>query len=292
MSVSIEILWQGRAELGEGPVWDPSAGRLYWTDIIGRKLYRMDGLGGPVTSWDMPQPVGSFAVTDTGDLLAAIGTGFARVDAGTGAVTPVDLGETAGPGMLMNDGKPDRAGGFVCGAKDLAEATALAPAFRVAGGRAAIWGPPFIVFNGPAFSPAGDRIYLADSPTQRIRTAPYDAAAGGVVGDLAPFAALKEDAGYPDGMTVDAEGCLWNAHWDGGRLTRYRPDGTVDQVLRVPMRRPTSAAFAGAGLETLVVTSAAKDQPAGDAHAGALIAIAGLGVGGIAETPVRMKGEA
>jgi sugar lactone lactonase YvrE len=292
MAVSIEILWQGRAELGEGPVWDAATDRLFWTDIIGRRLYRMDGLGGPVTSWDMPEPVGSFAVTDAGDLLAAIGTGFARIDAATGTVTRVDLGAAAAPGMLMNDGKPDRAGGFVCGAKDLAEATALAPAFRVADGKATIWGPPFIVFNGPAFSPTGDRIYLADSPTQRIRTAPYDASGGGVVGTLQVFAALGPDAGYPDGMTVDADGCLWNAHWDGGRLTRYRPDGTVDRVLRVPMRRPTSAAFAGSDLDTLVVTSAAKDQPAGDAHAGALIAITGLGVGGIAETPVRMKGEA
>lgn len=287
MSPRIETLWAGRAELGEGPVWDAATGRLYWTDIIGRRLYRMDGLGGPVAGWDMPAPVGSVAVTDRGDLLAAMGTGFARIDPRTGAVEGLDLGARAPDTCLMNDGKPDRFGAFVCGAKELGESAPIAPAFRVSDGRATPLAARFTVFNGPAFSPEGRVVYFADSPTREIRRASYDPATG-AFGEPMVFARLDPDAGYPDGMTVDAEGCLWNAHWDGARLTRYRPDGSVDRGVDMPVRRPTSVAFAGPDLDRLIVTSAAKDRPAGEAAAGAVTVVDGLGVTGLAETPVRL----
>jgi len=283
----LETLWQGRAQLGEGPVWDGARGRLYWTDIIGRRLFRLDGLSGHPMVWDMPRPVGSFAVTADGGLLAAIGTGFARIDGDSGAVQALDAGATAPETCLMNDGKADRAGNFICGAKDLQESSAIAPAFRLTQGRATGWGGWFTVFNGPAFSPDGETVYFADSPQKIIRRARYDAATG-ALSDESPFAVLGPDDGYPDGMTVDADGFLWNAQWDGARLTRYAPDGRVDRMIPLPMRRPTSVAFAGPGLDVLVVTSAAKDQDAADSHAGSVLALHGLGVRGLAETPVQM----
>lgn len=286
-ALRLETIWQGRAELGEGPVWDHGRGRLYWTDIIGKKLYRLDGLAGLPKAFDMPLSVGSFAVTDGGDLLAAIGTGFARVDPDTGGVTMLALGAEAPETCLMNDGKADRAGNFVCGAKDLAESSQVAPSFRVVAGKGGNWHGLYTVFNGPAFSPDGRTIYFADSPTKIIQTAHYDCASG-AISDIRPFVTLGDADGYPDGMTVDGEGCLWNAQWDGGRLTRYAPDGKLMQVIDLPMRRPTSVAFAGPALDVLVVTSAAKDQPSADSHAGSVIAIHGLGIRGLPETPVVM----
>jgi sugar lactone lactonase YvrE len=130
--------------------------------------------------------------------------------------------------------------------------------------------------NSLAWSPDGRRMYFADTPSRVILVYDFDPDAGL---PRAPrvFARVPEGAGYPDGATVDAEGCLWSAHWDGWRVTRYAPDGRVDRVVELPVQRPTSCAFGGEALDVLYVTSASTrlrpDELARGPDAGGLFAV-------------------
>ncbi len=110
----------------------------------------------------------------------------------------------------------------------------------------------FTVFNGPAFSPDGTRIYFTDSPAREIYVAPVNAGSQSI-GEREVFAVVPQEFGFPDGMICDSEGFVWSAHWDGGCLTRYNAGGRVESRISVPFKRPTSLAFRG---ERLYMTSA------------------------------------
>ena len=164
------------------------------------------------------------------------------------------------PSTILNDGGVDREGRFVFGSKHTDHTEPRAAMFSFGGGAGLREvHAPFTIFNGPAFSLGGDRIYFADTLEGCIFRAPYDSATGRM-GEPEVFVRIPAAAGYPDGMAVDAEDCLWNAHWDGWRLTRYRADGSAERVVEVPVRRPTALCFGGVGLTTVFVTSAAPDE--------------------------------
>ncbi len=247
-------IWEGPALLGESPLWDHRTGFLYWVDIENNKLYRQKEDGTDYSSLDLPTPAGSIALWHDGGLIAAMGQGLSLIDPDRGVVTAI-ASELSDDNCLMNDGKADRSGNFVFGAKHLKECDPVAGCWRYQSGQINPLEQKFIVFNGPAFSPAGDRIYFANSPTQQIMTASYSPTEG-ITSLPEVFVQLSGDDGYPDGMTVDSEGCLWNAQWDGWAITRYRLDGSVDQKIDMPVQRPTSLCFGGENLKTLFVTSA------------------------------------
>ncbi len=110
------------------------------------------------------------------------------------------------------------------------------------------------VTNGPAFSPSGDIMYHNDSARQV--TYAFDMDSSGKPGERRVFMQFGPGDGYPDGMTVDAEGCLWIAFWDGWAVRRYSPTGEWLQTIRMPVARPTSCAFGGRDLDRLYITSA------------------------------------
>ncbi|MFD2205270.1 SMP-30/gluconolactonase/LRE family protein [Kiloniella antarctica] len=280
----IEKIWIGPALLGESPLWDHRENCLYWLDIENALLYRQNGDGSNQGAISLPAPAGSIALWQEGGLIAALGQGLSHIDTKSGIVTPL-VPSLEIDQCLMNDGKADRAGNFIFGAKHLLESSAIAGSWRYQAGEIIQGNQKFVVFNGPAFSPKGDRIYFADSPSQKIMTATYSPD-DGITSRPEIFTQLSEDDGYPDGMTVDQEGCLWNAQWDGWGLTRYRPDGTVERKIDMPVRRPTSLCFGGADFKTLFITSASTritpEELAQNPDAGALFKI-DLDIAGIAE---------
>lgn len=147
----------------------------------------------------------------------------------------------------------------------------------------------YIISNGPAFSVDGRTLYHTSSFERTVFA--FDVGDEGRLDNKRVFAVIPDDAGYPDGMTVDAEGGLWVAHYAGARLTRFTPGGVVDRVVAMPVDHPTSCAFGGANYETLYVTSATKDLPVSDAagqpDAGGLFAL-DVGVRGL--PPARYAG--
>jgi sugar lactone lactonase YvrE len=142
------------------------------------------------------------------------------------------------------------------------------------------------ISNALAWSPDDTRFYFADTKEQEIRAYDYNAESGAIT-RRRRFASTAEDPGTPDGATVDAEGFLWNAQWDGWRLVRYAPDGTVDRVVPLPVQKPTSCMFGGDGLRRLYVTTAIWDLRgealAAQPWAGSLLSL-DVGVAGLPET--------
>ncbi|MCI4663914.1 MAG: SMP-30/gluconolactonase/LRE family protein [Neomegalonema sp.] len=249
-------------DLGEGPVWLPEASALLFTDIIGRRMLRWSPTEG-LRSVQIGARVGCFAPLDPAGakILAAVEQGLEEIEldfaAGTATSAPVANGAEVDDDQIMNDGKVDPAGRFIVGSKALNEADPVASLMLFDGASAKTLRDNIVISNGPAFSPDGKRIYFADSPKREIYVAAYDLETG-EIGATSRFAELTGDSGYPDGMAVDAEGGLWNAHWDGARVTRYLPDGAVDRVIATPCQRPTSIAFGGADHKTMFITSAKR----------------------------------
>jgi xylono-1,5-lactonase len=112
----------------------------------------------------------------------------------------------------------------------------------------------YIVANGPTFSPDGTIVYHTDSFTREIYR--FAVRPDGSLADKRLFARFTEEEGYPDGMTIDRDGCLWVAHWAGWRITRFRPDETRDRVIPMPVSQVTSCTFGGDRLDRMFVTSA------------------------------------
>jgi sugar lactone lactonase YvrE len=134
------------------------------------------------------------------------------------------------------------------------------------------------VSNGTGWSPDGRRMYYIDSPTRRIDV--FDLRPDDPLPvNRRPLAVVEDGAGYPDGLTVDADGCVWVALWDGAAVRRYTPEGVLDRVVELPVRRPTACAFGGSGLTDLYVTSARKGQAAPHPLSGSLLVLPGAGQG-------------
>jgi sugar lactone lactonase YvrE len=189
-------------------------------------------------------------------LVAALSHSVVACDVATGDVqvlaTLVDEPST----NRFNDGAVDASGRFWFGSMDLAEAEPNGVFYSFDSSqvvKSSFAG--IICSNGPAWSPDGATMYHVDSTRRRITAYEFDVAEG-VVGRGRLFVSDEEHPWYPDGVTVDAEGFVWNAKWGGGRVVRYSPDGEVDRILELPVPRPTRCAFVGADLDQLAITSA------------------------------------
>lgn len=237
-------------------MWDEERQRLLFVDIK-RPAILAWGLDGARHSFSMPSEVGCIALRQGGGLVAAMRSGLAFVTLEpTLSVEMFSAIDMDLPGNRPNDGKCDPAGRLWVASMDNAEQEATGRIWRITPDRqAACMGQGFVVGNGMGWSPDGSLMYFTDSANRMIFSYQFDMATGGL-GERRCFASVPSDAGFPDGLTVDAEGYVWSAHWDGWRITRYRPDGHIDRVIPLPVPRPTSLAFGGENYDRLYVTSA------------------------------------
>lgn len=242
------------AVLGEGPVWVAREQALYWVDIKGRKIFRLDAQG-ERTTWETPLRICSLAPRRAGGFIAGTEKGFAAVDLDSNRFDVFADPEPDLPGNRFNDGKLDRAGRFWAGTMDDLEQAATGSLYRLDPDLA--WqrfDEDYKVTNGPAFSRDGSRLYHNDSALQV--TFVFDLDTDGVPANRRVFANYAEGDGYPDGMTVDADDCLWIAFWDGWCVRRYSPEGNCLELIGLPVQKPTSCAFGGPDMRQLYVTSA------------------------------------
>jgi sugar lactone lactonase YvrE len=257
----MECIADVAAILGEGPVWALSEAALYWVDIVGQKVFRWSAAEGTRT-WAPPRPISALAPRVGGGFVGAGQGGFLTFDFG-GDVALIGTPEPGHSTNRFNDGKVDRAGRFWAGTMDRHEREASGALYRLDPDLSmACYDEGYRVTNGPAFSLDGRTMYHTDSAHQRIYA--FDLAADGAVSNRRVFAQFGEGDGYPDGMTVDAEDCLWVAFWDGWCVRRLSPAGERLAQLAVPAQRPTSVAFGGPNLDQLFITSARRDLTAED----------------------------
>lgn len=252
-----------RDTLGEGALWCARDNAFYWVDILAPALNRLSLSDGTVTRWDMPARLGWVAEHAQGGLVGGFQDGVSRITLDPLTISERNDPEPHLPGNRMNDGKADRHGAIWCGTLEMAEENAIGTLYRLSpSGEWQVVDSGYVVPNGPAFSPCGEWLYHTDSALRTIYRFKLDAnGAPDSAHDREVFIRFTEEDGYPDGMTTDAEGFLWVAHWDGGRITRFAPDGTRVRSIELPARRITNIAFAGENLERMFVTSAAKDLP-------------------------------
>ncbi len=256
------VISRTRDRVGESPVWDVASQCLYWVDIEGRHIRRVEWVSGVQQRWDLPERVGCIALAPGGRLLAALETGIFSVDLREPPAVELTLMAAvshAAPGMRFNDGRCDRQGRFWVGTMvmDMSLAAPLGGLYCLAG--RGLTGPHvegLITPNGLAFSPDGRTMYLSDShpSVQKVWAFDFDPVEG-TVSNRRVFVNMTPLPGRPDGAAVDEGGCYWICGNDAGRVHRFAPDGQLIESVPVPVSKPAMCAFGGPDLRTLFVTS-------------------------------------
>jgi sugar lactone lactonase YvrE len=284
--VAPELVLDSQATLGEGAIWHARERRLYWVDIEPGRLHVFNPVDGSDRVFELGQMVGTVVPRARGGVMLALHHGFAAFDPPTGRWTRWSDPEGHLPRNRFNDGKCDPAGRFWAGTISLdrepqaASLYCLEPDGRV---RTMLQG--ITNSNGIAWSLDRNTMYYIDTPTQQVTAFDYDLASGQIVNPRTVIT-IPTDSGKPDGMTVDAEGMLWIALWEGGCVGRWDPrSGARLDTVAVPARRVTSCAFGGPNLDELYITTAriglTESDLAEQPHAGGLFR-ARPGVAGVA----------
>lgn len=266
--------------LGEGPLYDRARNRLWWVDITRGDVHGLD-LGSRAHS---VAPMGGRAtfVSLAGDsLLVGVELSIVFVDPATGAMR--DYLRVFDPDSeRFNDGQVDPGGRLWVGTMSK---SAKGHVYRLDGSGMRVMRSGIGVSNGIGWSPDRKTMYYTDSPAHTIHAFDYDAATGELANERLFTRVDEPGGGSPDGLAVDADGFIWSARWDGWKIVRYDPDGRIERELRVPCQRPTSCAFVGEALDTLVITTArdgiSEAELSGQPLAGDLLAARVDGVKGM-----------
>jgi L-arabinonolactonase len=251
----VETAFHTKDILGEGPVWSVDEQTLFWVDILKPVLQCWQPETGQYQSWDMPSDIGSFAIRESGGFVVALRTGLVFFKPEGGEVIPICDLESDKPFTRFNDGKCDRQGRFWAGTMDE----------DVPNQRGALYCLEFDhlcrkirskvgISNGLGWSPDNRVMYYTDSATRTIYKYDFDLETGEITNERIFVRTPKEYV--PDGLTVDAQGYVWSAKWDGWKVVRYAPDGSVSLEVRLPVQRPTSCTFGGTDMNLLFITSA------------------------------------
>ncbi|MBE9373193.1 SMP-30/gluconolactonase/LRE family protein [Saccharopolyspora sp. HNM0983] len=270
MSGDFELLVHRQALCGASPLWMSALNCVYWVDVLRRELHTYSREAGTDEVRVLPGVISALGATRHGQLIAAAADGFVRVHQGRAALEPVV--PVNGPGDRMSAGGCDPRGRFVAGTVTLSRRPRGSALYVLDGERPRLLVDGMTTGGGVGWSPDGGRMYLVDVGSIWIYD--YDVERGRAMGGR-QWVSCAESEGVPEGLAVDADGCVWVAmHWTG-RIHRYAPDGGLETVLWAPTRRVTGLAFGGTRLEEMYVTSACfgYDEPAfgQDPYAGALL---------------------
>lgn len=246
------------AILGEGPTWCSKRDVLFWTDIDGKTFNQFDPRSGENRQVQLDDSLCAFGLMPDGMFLCAFTKHIATMDANGVRRETLHLVEGDRPDNRFNDGKCDPAGRFWVGTMSSVGMPKQGSLYRFdPDGSVHHMLDGLGTSNGLGWSPDGKTFYLTDSPAGEIYAFDFDIETGAISRQRV-FASIKTEDGRPDGLTLDSEGGVWSAHWDGWRITRYLPSGDIDHVVEMPVPKPTSVMFGGPQLGTLFVTSARK----------------------------------
>ena len=279
--MTIEVVTDQRAVIGESPTWVEDQRALYWIDVKAPALHRFMPDDGSCRTWRLTSDVGAFALTEDGGAVVALREGLLRLDLDSGALHPLAPPPFDPALFRFNEGACDARGRFWVGVMfdplegDLPGQRGRLHSFTFSGG---LREEPdeAELHNGMAWSERGEVFYLSHSYDRQILAYDYDAPSGRIsLGKV--FATIPERLGIPDGAAIDTDGGYWCALHGGGKLRRFTADGVIDRDIDLPVSQPTMCAFAGDDLGTLYVTSASDQMSETDKEreplAGALLKI-------------------
>lgn len=265
MDIDAHCLWPAGAILGEGPLWSPGRNAVYAVDIRGSRILRLSLEDGARAVWPMEEAACWLVERRDGDGFVAGLRSRRVVHLRLDGAHPEIVAELArleehATANRLNDAKADPLGRLWIGSMHDAEEEASGALHCLhPDGTVVCVDRGYTVANGPALSPDGRTLYHTDSFARTIYA--FTRLPDGTLSDRRVHIRFAEADGFPDGMTCDAEGGLWVAHWDGGRVSRFRPDGSLDREVRLPVSRVTSCTFAGRDLDRLIITTAAYERP-------------------------------
>lgn len=255
--VLMEIIANDGNLCGEGPHWDEHGQSLYWTDIDGRRFYRYLWRERRHELIHEGFTVNGFCIQQDGGFLVTNSEGAWLWN--PGEAPNLLASEADGEECRLNDCLADPEGRVYSGSYHLNEDGTSPPSFlfRIdTDGSVQIADEGICFSNGLAFSPDCSTLYFTDLAARCIYA--YDwRRSDGAVRNRRLFVRIDRSEGLPDGLTVDAEGFLWCAHWFGGCVTRYDPDGRRERKVKIPAAQSSSLAFGGPELDEVYVTSAA-----------------------------------
>jgi sugar lactone lactonase YvrE len=245
------------AHHGEGPVWSPAWGGLRWVDMLAGDVLSLEA-DGSVGRRHVGEIAAALRPRRGGGAVIGIERGFALEDP-DGAVRALEE-VWSDPSVRMNEGGCDPDGRFWCGSMAYDQREGAASLYRLdADGSVHTVLEGLTISNGLEWSPDGALAYHNDTPTRSIAVYDYDRDAG-----LTGRRVLATLEHGPDGLTVDAEGAVWTALYDGAAVHRYTPGGDLDAVIEVPARKVTACTFGGADLDELFITTSREGLQAGD----------------------------
>ncbi|MEJ7821683.1 MAG: SMP-30/gluconolactonase/LRE family protein [Chitinophagaceae bacterium] len=257
VNLSYEVVVPHTCSLGEGPVWDAVRKTICWLDILNGEIHEFSPEQKTHKTIPVHQMIGSLAVCTNGNFIAALQNGFAFINRVSGEVKILANPEIHLPNNRFNEGKCDPAGRFWAGSMSLSE--------EYKAGNVYVIQANFLltkkiqevtISNGMAWSLDDQTFYYIDTPTLEIVAYDYDKT-GGHINNKRTIIKITEENGYPDGMTIDSEGMLWVALWDGWQVTRWNPNsGEKLYTIKLPVAKVTSCTFGGENLEDLYITSA------------------------------------
>jgi xylono-1,5-lactonase len=261
----------GRSRLGEGPYWSSRDNAVFWVDILGQRLHRLSLADGSIAGWEMPEPIGWVIERELAPgFIAGFASGFVELELDPFEIRPIGNPEPHLPGNRMNDAKADVQGRIWAGTMAADCTGTNGSLYRLDPDRH--WTKvdgPYGIANGPAISSDGRTLFHTDTARREIYR--FAVAADGSLDGRETFIRFEPGWGTPDGMTLDADGGLWVAHWGGGRVSRFTPEGKLDRAIALPASQITSCTFAGQKLDRMFVTSAADGVD--ELHAGQLFEV-------------------
>lgn len=283
-----ELLVDCQNQHGEGIFWNPENGCVWWTDIEGKQIWSFDPVSGRSNQFSTPDRVCCFSPRQSGGLVVAFADRISLFDLHTGKEQKIHDFELDNPATRLNDGRTDRQGRLIAGGMNTATGEPDSTVLRVNHDLTVdLLIEGVSCANSTCFSPDGQTMFFADTPDKEIVAFDYNTSSG-TVSNRRVHCSFASEPGLPDGSCVDAEGGVWNAEWEGHRVVRVNPDGNIDQVVDVPVWKPTCCAFGGPDLDTLFITTSrllsTDEDLAREPESGGLFAVK-PGAQGVVDTP-------
>jgi sugar lactone lactonase YvrE len=284
-----QLLIPHSCELGECPVWDEARQRLLWLDILTGEIHQYLSATGEHRVFNTGQVTGSFALCTSGRVLVGFQNGFAFIDLETGTVEWLIEGEVTKPDTRFNDGKCDAAGRFWTGTMSQSRKSGAGSLYAIEVDKTIVIKIPGVtVSNGLAWSADDARFYFIDTATSQVAAYDYDIGSGSIANKKIAVN-IPIEMGKPDGMTIDTEGMLWIALWNGWCVTRWNPyTCKLLQKVVLPVSQVTSCTFGGKELNSLYITTAntglSDEERIKQPLAGSVFVIENIGCKGLPTT--------
>lgn len=254
---NLETIENSKSILGEGPTYKDDENSLYWTDIKDKKIYKYHLTSKKVEAFQFSKEIGSFAFTNENNLIATTNDGFEYLDLKTKKITSILDPEKHLTNNRFNDGKCDSYGRYFAGTMDNNEKEVTGSLYCFEGNVLEKKETNLFISNGLGWNDDSSKFYLTDSPKRIIYVYDYNLQTG-EISNKQVFANIKEEDGYPDGLCLDSQNHIWSAHWAGSKITRYKPDGSIDEIINMPVPNVTSCCFGGINNKSLFITTAQK----------------------------------